>query len=906
MTFANNEERREYFRERLREKLNEPGFRSIEGFPVGSDEDILALSDPPYYTACPNPFIEEFLTYYGSPNDPTDNYCREPFAADVSEGKNDAIYNAHSYHTKVPPKAIARYILHYTEPGDTLLDGFCGTGMTGVAARLCGDKHVLQSLGYDVANDGAIRDESGDPIAKLGTRHAVLQDLSTIATFISSNYVSASLADAVEFEREANRIVDHLDRKLGHLFSAPAEKRGGGGKLEYSVWSDVFYCPNCGEELCYWDIAVDTTRWRLLEQMTCTACGTALARKDLERVWEWYFDDVCGETVNRAKKIRVWDVWKQGKSRLEAPVEKDKRTSLQAGVAEVDHAGVPVVELQAGDKTSDPFGSGITWVHQYWTPRTLSVLSGFLSEANESKFANLLRFTLTSALDRVSLRNGYRPQHKNNKSRELGGPLPGNLYVPIFSVELNPIVHLRNRIKTVRRMLEQFSVVAPQLVSTESSGSRRIPNNSIDYIFVDPPFGSNLMYSELSFAVENWLGVRTKNEQEAIVNKTQGKAEHDYTNLMKVCFRAMHSALKPGRWITVEFHNSKNSIWTAIQEALTNSGFVVADVRTLSRNLGSLNQLTAANAVKQDLIISAYKPTAALEERFHITAGSEDGVWAFLSVHLAQLPIFVAKDGEAEVIAERQGYMLFDRMVAFHVQRGVTVPMSATEFYGGLEQRFPSRDGMYFLPEQAAEFDKKRMTVREVLQLELFVNDEASAIQWLKQQLTRKPQTFQQLHPQFLKEIGGWQRHEKPLELSEVLEQSFLRYDGKGDVPSQVHSYLSTNFREFRNLSKDSRGLQQKGKDRWYVPDPNKAGDLERLRDRALLREFDEYQESKQRQLKVFRLEAVRAGFKKAWQERDYETIISVARKIPDNVLHEDQKLLMWYDQALTRTGEDD
>lgn len=106
-TFPNDEKRREYFLERLREKLKDPEFRKIEGFPIGSDEDILALSDPPYYTACPNPFISDFIKYYGKPYDPkTDNYRREPFAADVSEGKNDPIYNAHSYHTKVPHKAI--------------------------------------------------------------------------------------------------------------------------------------------------------------------------------------------------------------------------------------------------------------------------------------------------------------------------------------------------------------------------------------------------------------------------------------------------------------------------------------------------------------------------------------------------------------------------------------------------------------------------------------------------------------------------------------------------------------------------------------------------------------------------------------------------------------------------------
>ncbi len=159
--------------------------------------------------------------------------------------------------------------------------------------------------------------------------------------------------------------------------------------------------------------------------------------------------------------------------------------------------------------------------------------------------------------------------------------------------------------------------------------------------------------------------------------------------------------------------------------------------------------------------------------------------------------------------------------------------------------------------------------------------DESSAIQWLRQQIVKKPQTFQELHPQFLKEIGGWQKHEKPLELSELLEQNFLRYDGNGEVPSQIHSYLSTNFKELRKLPKDDVNLRAKAKDRWYVPDPNKAGDLEKLRERSLLKEFEDYLTSTQKRLKVFRLEAVRAGFKKAWQERDYATIITVAARSP-------------------------
>lgn len=146
-TFPSDEARREHYQKILREKLKDPVFRKIEGFPIGTDEDILTLSDPPYYTACPNPFIENFVRHYAKPYDISVQYSKEPFSADVSEGRNDPICNAHSYHTKVPPKAVMRYILHYTNPGDLVFDGFAGTGMAGVAAQLCGDRSTIESLG---------------------------------------------------------------------------------------------------------------------------------------------------------------------------------------------------------------------------------------------------------------------------------------------------------------------------------------------------------------------------------------------------------------------------------------------------------------------------------------------------------------------------------------------------------------------------------------------------------------------------------------------------------------------------------------------------------------------------------------------------------------------------------------
>lgn len=392
---------------------------------------------------------------------------------------------------------------------------------------------------------------------------------------------------------------------------------------------------------------------------------------------------------------------------------------------------------------------------------------------------------------------------------------------------------------------------------------------------------------------------------EAVVTKAGGKSVVDYMRLMAGCFASCYRVLKPGRWMTIEFHNSQNGIWMAIQQAIADAGFVIADVRTLDKQKGTINQeFYSSGAVKQDLVISAYRPNGGLEERFRLEAGTEAGVWDFVRTHLQHLPACTMSKGKLEPVLERQGYLLFDRMVAFHVQRGVTVPMSAAEFYEGLGQRFAERDGMFFLAEQVAEYDRKRAAGAEFGQLELFVTDELSAIRWLARELREKPQRIQELRPAFMQEIVGWAKHEQPLELATLLGQNFLCYDGQDEVPSQIHAYLSSNFKELRGKPKDDPELRAKAKDRWYVPDPKKSGDLEKLRERELLKEFEGYRANKTKQLKVFRVEAMRAGFKVAYDKKDYATIVDLAQKLPEAVLQEDEKLLMYYDVASMRLGD--
>ena len=372
---------------------------------------------------------------------------------------------------------------------------------------------------------------------------------------------------------------------------------------------------------------------------------------------------------------------------------------------------------------------------------------------------------------------------------------------------------------------------------------------------------------------------------------------------MAACFKEAYRVLKPGRWMTIEFSNTKASVWNSIQTALTEAGFIVANVSALDKKQGSFKAVTTPTAVKQDLVISAYKPNGGFEDRFEQEAQTEEGVWDFIRTHLKYLPVTKKLGLDLVAIPERDPRILYDQVIAYYVRKGYNVPIDSQEFQLGLSQRFSERDGMYFLPEQVAEYDRKKMIGGgRPLQQSLFISDESSAIEWLRSLLRDKPQSFQDINPQFMKEISGWSKNEVGLELSTLLEQNFLPYEGKGLVPEQIHSYLSTNWKDMRNLAKDDPALVAKATGRWYVPDPNKAGDIEKLREKALLKEFEEYTQVKKK-LKIFRLEAVRAGFKKAWQERDYKVIITVAKKIPNKILEEDPKLLMWYDQAVTRVG---
>jgi DNA modification methylase len=695
MTFESEEARRAWFLERLRQHLQDPAFRAQPGFPRASDEDILRLSDPPFYTACPNPFLGELVTRWASERK-GGPYAREPFVADVAEGKNDPIYNAHSYHTKVPHRAIQKYLEHYTEPGDIVLDCFCGTGQTGVACA-----------------------ELPEP------RRAILCDLSPAASLVAYNFCTAG------GEEEQGRALDEVLGRLGaryawmyetrhtgwpasdrRLRKTVAENPGGPsevrGAVQFVLWSDVFRCPECGGRIVYWFAAASEQEAGLADTLSCPSCRARLARADLERVWGTTHDTRLGRelrTVRREPVLIQYEV--KGRVFHKVPDEEDLALIARSDATEIPE-WYPTGALPDGDKTAEPKAVGITHAHLFYTHRGLAVLAGLWREIStaEPPLRGALQFLFTSTLpwttrmNRLLVSNFFR-----KRGGVIGQTLSGTLYVSSLSVETNPLYRLRLRERSAAHRARSAGCCVTTQSATEL---RQLPADSVDYVFIDPPFGRNLVYSDLNFLWESWLGVSTARECEAIVSAAQRKGLGEYEELMRQAFREIRRVLRPGRWVTVVFHNSQDAVWRAIQQAMGEAGLVVSQVSVLEKKHGTYNQVTAAGAVRKDLAISAYKAGRELEEVFRLEQVGEPAAWQLVRGLLERLPVVRQAEEAPSPLPERQAPSLFGQMVAFFVQRHMAVPLSARDFYEGLAQRFSERDGMYFLPEQAQEYDRLR------------------------------------------------------------------------------------------------------------------------------------------------------------------------------------------------------
>ena len=587
----------------------------------------------------PNPNLRAFVEAHlrEKPYDPrSDTYNVSAFDKPIETTKATAIYNMHTYWSKKPHDAIRQYIRHYTEPGDLVLDPFCGSGGTALAALMEG-------------------------------RKAIAIDRSPAATFITKNYCTP--VDVDELKEAFEELKERVKPELHWLYETRCDRCGGKATTAYTVYSQVFECPRCLSRVPLFDCVEVKERNKAGKWKKIKACPYCLER------------DVVEEISTRGEKygsvpVLVSYICEEGckpkrDSRRHNDSDPDKREYFVkydlAKLQEIEERDIPYWYptdrmMHAPD---DQECWGVKWragtsnfrtVDELFTKRNLWALAvirnGIQSDSH-----------LLLAFNSVLLNSS-----KLYRNREGGGGgSTGNYYIAQENREMNVWNQFESKVSEYLRIKSQWCTSV--IVSTESAiRMATIKNSSVDYIFTDPPYAEKVQYGELNFIWEAWLGFDTHwHDEEIIVNEIRGKTVKDWEAMMRMAMSECHRVLKPGRWLSLCYHDTSEGTWTLVQDIMAEIGFLPdKSESTLYIDTGqkSYNQQRADKVNKRDLVINFRKPKPCELVSGSVTLkGTEDTATFREKLHMIVREYLTAHPGSTK---DR----IYDEVVSRMVRRG--------------------------------------------------------------------------------------------------------------------------------------------------------------------------------------------------------------------------------------------
>ncbi|MFZ0737952.1 MAG: DNA methyltransferase [Candidatus Acidiferrales bacterium] len=493
----------------------------------------------------------------------------------IKAPRTDPIYNCHGYLTKVPVAAIEPFIGAFTEPGETVADFFAGSGMTGLAA------------------------------VRLG-RNARLSDISVLGRHIATGY--SRNVNPVAFRAVAERVVSEARAAVGDLYFT----RQGDDKVTVemvrTVWSFTYKCPACGYHLAY----LRHLSKQGAPPKECPECAGPFVRR------KWQRDsDVPVEVVSRNAHGRL----------TEQPVSEFDRKMIRKAAADPRQKDVPSLRIGEEREMFSRSGlgkAGLTRTGDFFSPRNAIALVELWRAVNavdEESIRQKLRFAFTAILPRASRRYQWSAQRPLNAQNQ-------TYYIAPVYYEWNVFELFNRKVEAALRSDETLFEEAPLLADRSrsdvdyvlASADRlaHLPTGSVDYVFTDPPFGSNIFYSDMNLFHEAWLGEVTDHASEAVVHTT-GKRKNGsagrYEALLRGAFAEAFRVLKAGRYMSVVFGNSSGRIWGLVQRAMRDAGFEAtpAHVAILDKGQRSVKGLNSGSesVVTVDLILTVQKPKKA-------------------------------------------------------------------------------------------------------------------------------------------------------------------------------------------------------------------------------------------------------------------------------------------------------
>jgi 16S rRNA G966 N2-methylase RsmD len=513
---------------------------------------------------------------------------------EVAVKRSDPIYNAHAYLTKVPVTAIEPFIEAFTRPGAVVLDLYGGSGMTGVAAAMLG-------------------------------RRAEVRDISALGRHIGSNYVN--LVDSEAFRTEAAQVVADVTERLGDVYATPCEECGELGVLSRTVWSYVYECRGCHKPVNYYKSFAATDGWKK-KDMKCPHCQSPFTTRGSERIGE----EPVLDTVSCPCSKRLRD----------KPHTQPLTPVMLDGLSYPD---VTIGEDRQMFQASALKKHGLLTTASFYSKRNLAVLAVLRERIQQVKDETLrtkLLFAFTAVLTRASKRYQWHPKRPLNAANQ-------NYYIAPVFYEWNVYDLFERKVEAalrsdryIRDRMRQHGVAELGKVNYEigSADAINLPDESVDYVFTDPPFGSNIFYSDMNLFQEAWLGAFTEHEKEAVVDRTHNgekrRTAKRYERLISKSLCEAHRVLKSDGWLSLVFSNSSGKMWALVQRGMLAAGFVLEDVAILNKGQRSVKGLASGfeNVVTIDLILSARK--AAPEHRGEVKKAPEGALTIAVNDILAE------------------------------------------------------------------------------------------------------------------------------------------------------------------------------------------------------------------------------------------------------------------------------
>lgn len=446
-------------------------------------------------------------------------------------GRGDPVYMAHGYLTKVPVPAIIPFIEAYTAAGDVVVDPFAGSGMTGVAAAATG-------------------------------RRARLSDISVLGQHIGRNYLNS--VDSEALRKLSVEVVRGARDRLGNLYDVECDRCHGRAELAKAIWSAVVRCDGCHGEVNFYE-ALKAADWTKKE-MACPRCSASLDSK-CERVGEEPVVDSIRCSCSSSQ-------------REQPSAARDSQPSLE----DIAHPHVEITPDRQMYQAQALGRSGLTTVASFYSPRNLATLTALRDEiaaVGDARIRAKLMFAFTACLTRASKRYQWSPKRPLNAAN-------ANYYVAPVFYEWNVYDLFQRKVEAairsdrwIAQQRKQRSVVPPAdtdvIYELTSAEHVPLPDASVDYVFTDPPFGSNLFYADMALFQEAWLGGFTDVAAEAVISrgaKREASALR-YEEMLTSAFRECRRILKPGGRISVVFGNSTGAVWSLLQRVIANAGLAV-------------------------------------------------------------------------------------------------------------------------------------------------------------------------------------------------------------------------------------------------------------------------------------------------------------------------------------------